>query len=358
MTDYHTLIQGKRDSKLITVFAEQVQGKAHDYSTEREQAEIMAELSKDLTPENRHQIAQIMSFTIERLQEKTLDPFSPIADIKNIGYGDKAVFKFKDKDTIRSYKQAKGSTTARSYAAPEQTFTMDTYEISARPAIHMGDLRTGRINMSDLIKEANEHITRDKVREIQTCLQSALQTKSSPYYAAGLTKANLDAEINHFRRLGQVALMGDYAMTSKIANFAGWAPWPAAATTNPQVGYWQEGINEYNRTGIIGQYNGCPIITMQNTYKNDEIVPVLDHNWLYVLPAGIGPEYKNLKIVNEGGVQSMDSTNIDDMTFEVRLDVWYGVAFFDRAGIRTAADTKNPQRRITIAGIYDAAVQP
>lgn len=347
-------IEIKRDSKLITVFAEQANGKTHDYSTEREQAEIMAELTKELTPENRHQIAQIMSFTIERLQEKTLDPFSPVADIKNIGYGDKAVFKFKDKDTIRTYKQAKGATTARSYAAPEQTFTMDTFEISARPAIHVGDLRTGRLNMSDLIKEANEHITREKIQEIQKCLQASLQYKSSPYYYAGLTKANLDGAINHFRRLGNVALMGDYAITSKIAGFAGWAAWGTG--TGADIKYWQEGINEFNRTGIIGQYNGCPIITMQNTYKGDNIKPVLDCNWLYVLPAGIGPEYKNLKIVNEGGVQSMDSTNIDDMTFEVRLDTWYGVAFFDRAGIRTSADAMVPQRRITIAGIYESTI--
>lgn len=307
-------IEVKKDSKLINVFAEQVQGKAQSYETEREQAEILHELTKEMTPENRHQIAQIVGFTVERLQEKVLDPFSQFADIKNIGYGDKAQFKFKDKDTIRAYKQAKGSTTARSYAAPEQTFTMDTFEISARPAIHIGDLRTGRVNMTDLIKEANEVITKAKIKEIETVLQAGISTKASPYYQTGLNKTNLDNAIAYWRRLGPVSLVGDYNMTSRIAQYSGWSG--TTAEKAPSL------IEEYNRTGITGIYNGCPIITLENTYAGDSTTPVYAKNWLYIVPGGITPDMKNLKIVNEGGIQTMEAQNIDDLTYEIRLDTW------------------------------------
>lgn len=322
----------------------------------------MHELTKEMTPENRHQIAQIVGFTVERLQEPVLEPYNSIADIKNIAYGDKAQFKFKDKDTIRAYKQAKGSTTARSYAAPEQTFTMDTHEISARPAIHMGDLRTGRVNMTDLIKEANEEFTRAKQSDIETCLQAAIATKSSPYYASGLTKANLDAMITYFRNAyGPVTLLGGYDTLSKLPAFAGWSQLGGNGTAASPA-YWNNGIEQWMQSGFAtGMYNGCPLVVLPNAYKNDSAD--MRYNWdatndrekfLYVVPGGLTPDKKNLKIVNEGGIMTMESQNIDDLTFEIRLDTWYGVAFFDRLGKVNSGDASN-SRRITIGGILRTA---
>ena len=36
---------------------------------------------------------------------------------------------------------------------------------------------------------------------------------------------------------------------------------------------------------------------------------------------------RNLKVVNEGPVNSMSSQNIDDRVYEILLDQWFGVAF-------------------------------
>lgn len=88
-----------------------------------------------------------------------------IADIKNIAAGDKAVFNLKT-GGIKAYVQAKGSTTKRSYVADRQV-TLDTVEISARPAINIVDLRTGRVNMADLIREANREITNKKLAMVE-----------------------------------------------------------------------------------------------------------------------------------------------------------------------------------------------
>lgn len=106
-----------------------------------------------MTPENRHQIAQTIAFTIDELQQRELDFLNRVADIKNIGYGDKAAFNVRT-GAIKAYMQAKGSTTARSYISGRQML-VGTQEISARPAINIVDLRAGRVNMADLIREAN-----------------------------------------------------------------------------------------------------------------------------------------------------------------------------------------------------------
>lgn len=93
-----------------------------------------------------------------------------IADVKNVGYGDKPVFHLKT-GGIKAYVQAKGATTKRSYVA-DRAVTLETNEISARPAINIVDLRTGRVNMADLIREANREITNKKLAMVENVLQS------------------------------------------------------------------------------------------------------------------------------------------------------------------------------------------
>ena len=89
-------------------------------------------------------------------------------------------------------------------------------------------------------------------------------------------------------------------------------------------------IDEANNNGFIGRYNGASVISMQNAYREGTTEPVLDVDWLYLIPSGLSADQKNLKIVNEGGVSSMESQNIDDLVFEVRLDQWFGVAFIKK----------------------------
>lgn len=125
-----------------------------------------------MSPANRHQIAQTIAFTIDELQQHSLDFLNLVADQKNIGYGDKAAFALKTKG-IRAYIQAKGSTTKRSYVSEKQV-TVDTDEISARPAINIVDLRCGRVNMADLIREANEEITNKKLLMVENVLHDAI----------------------------------------------------------------------------------------------------------------------------------------------------------------------------------------
>lgn len=134
-------------------------------------------------------------------------------------------------------------------------------------------------------------------------------------------KATLDAQLAYFRRLGPVTLLGDHAAVSQLAPLVGMA---MSAT---QTQFSNEMINEANENGFIGRYNGADVLSLTNSYFDGTTDPVLATDWLYIIPGGMSGDARNLKIVNEGGVNSIEGQNIDDMTYEVRLDQWFGAAF-------------------------------
>ena len=243
------------------------------------------------------------------------------ADIKNIGAGDKAVFHLKT-GGIKAYIQAKGSTTKRSYVADRQV-TLDTVEISARPAINIVDLRTGRVNMADLIREANREITNKKLAMVETTLHNAIDDYSSPFYAygSGIVGATLDAQLAYFRRLGPVTILGDQAAVQQLAGLTG------MAFSNTQTQRSNDMLNEYNNNGFIGRYKGADVVVLNNTYFEGTTTPVLASDWLYIIPGGLSSDMRNLKVVNEGPVNAFESQNIDDLTYEIRLDQWFGCGF-------------------------------
>lgn len=306
-----------RDSKLIKVLADQARGLRVDTNNVQEAADIINELASDLNPQNRHEIAQTVAFTVDEMQRKQLDFLNQVADIKNINYGDKAAFNVKTRG-IKSYIQAKGSTTPRSYVAGKQIF-LETDEISARPAISLMDLRTGRVSMADLIKSANDSMTEKKLQKVEAVLQGAISEYAAPFYGTGtgVTKGVIDPQINHFMRLGgRMTILGDHAAVSQLSGLVGMN----GRNSDSQ-------IDEYNRSGFIGNYIGADVVAMQNTYEEGSTTPVLKTNWLYMLPAGVTADMKNLKIVNEGSVQAMENQDINDRTYEILLDQWFGAGF-------------------------------
>jgi len=313
-------IKVNKDSKLIKVLASQAryQNVAQDQADEA--AQIIAELCEDMSPENRHQIAQVIGYTVNDMQQGALDFLNVIADQKNIGYGDKAAFNVKT-GGIKAYFQAKGSTTPRSFVSGKQIL-VDTEEVSARPAINIMDLRTGRVKMADLIREANREITNKKLKKVEQVLHAAVQTFAAPFYGTGtgIDKAVLDKIIAYFRRLGPVSIVGDIDAVGKMAGITG-------MEMGNQMQRSDNMVNEYNENGFLGKYNGCNVIAMANAYEEGSTEPILNPNWLYIVPGNLSSDGRNLKIVNEGGMNSFEAQDINDLVFEVRLDQWFGAAF-------------------------------
>lgn len=316
-----------KDSKLVKVQADQAARKRVDSASIEEASAIMKAQAENPNPENRHQLAQVMAYTIEDLQQTNMDFLERVADIKNIGYGDKAVFNVKT-GGIKAYYQAKGATTARSYIS-DRSFALETQEISARPAINIVDLRAGRVNMADLIREANDEMTNMKLSKVEAVLHDAMDDFRAPFYASGtgIVKATLDNQLNYFRRIGPVTILGDIAAIAQMVGITGMA---TNAGGTLLVNASDNMIDEANNNGYLGKYNGMDVVALQNAYHDGSTTPVLATDWLYIIPSGLSADQKNLKIVNEGGVNAMESQNIDDMVFEVRLDQWFGAGFVKR----------------------------
>ena len=60
--------------------------------------------------------------------------------------------------------------------------------------------------------------------------------------------------------------------------------------------------------------------------------PVFDTDKLFILPTGIDASMRPLKVVYEGDVTSQEETNIDDKSFDIRLDQNFGagIAYGER----------------------------
>lgn len=314
-------IKVNKDSKLIKVLASQARHQEVPADMANEAEQIIAELATDMSPENRHQIAQVIGYTVNEMQQGALDFLNVVADQKTIGYGDKAAFQVKT-GGIKAYFQAKGSTTPRSFVTGKQIL-VETEEVSARPAINILDLRAGRVKIADLIREANREITNKKIKKVEQVLHAAMKTFAAPFYGTGtgVDKAVLDKIIAYFRRLGPVTIIGDIEAVGQMSELAG------MTMGNNLTQHSDNMVDEFNENGFVGKYNGCNVIALANAYEEGTDTPVLDPKWLYIVPGNLTADGRNLKLVHEGGTSSIENQDINDLVFEVRLDQWFGAAF-------------------------------
>lgn len=285
-----------------------------------EAEKLIVALASDPTPHNRYQIAQLVGYAVNEMTKPATDWLSLIADVKRVGYGDKAAFKIRQ-EGITAFIQAKGSTTARSKISHKQIM-LDTLSVSARPVIHLLELRTGRVQMADLIRDAAYEITTAQIGYIQQVLYDAVTNWATPFYGtgAGIVKGVLHPMLQHWMRTGGVAMLGDVSVISKLAEETGFAASASQQQFSPSI------IDQVMSTGLIGTYYGAKVINLVNPYRHDNVTPLINPKMLYVLPTAAAMESRPLKVVYEGDIQSTESTNIDDLAYEVRLDQFFNAA--------------------------------
>ena len=119
--------------------------------------------------------------------------------------------------------------------------------------------------------------------------------------------------------MGGVTVLGDIEMVSQLAAQTGFTAATATQQFSPNA------IDEFNRNGYVGAYAGTSVVRLSNPIiDGDELA--LTTKELYILPSGIDVGMRPLKVVYEGDVYSIENTNIDDMSFEVRLDQYFNAA--------------------------------
>ena len=326
-----------KDSPIVPVMVAQAKGERVDSAVADNAAKLIKDLASNPTPHNRYQIGQLISFAVNEILAPRTNWLDNVADVKRVGEGEKAQFKVKH-EGIRAYIQAKGATTARSKVA-EKALTVDTVSVSARPVINFVELRNG-MQMSTLIQDAAYQMELAEYGYIQNVLDAAASAWASPFYGSGsgVVKATIDPMIRFWMRASGGArptILGDIDMVSKLGELTGFT-----ATTNTM---WANNlIDEQNRAGFVGIYNGASVVNLLNPIKEDTLADfAFSTKKLYIIPGGIDAAMRPLKVVFEGDVVAQDQTNIDDKSYEVRLDQFFGAAmvYGNRPYISVYADT-------------------
>lgn len=312
-----------KDSKIVPVMVAQAKGERVDSQIAAEADKVIKDQAKNPNPNNRYQIGQLVGFAVNEILRPRTQWMDAVADVKRVAEGDKAQFTVK-REGIRAFIQAKGATTARSKVT-NKALTLDTVSVSARPVINFVELRNGTVQMSDLIVDAAYQMELAEYGYIQNVLHSAATSFGSPYYGygTGIVKATLDNMLRHWMRLSAGAtptILGDINMISALSELTGFT-----TATNTQQ-FANELIVEKNNAGFVGKYNGANVVNLINPIVDGTDTPVFDTNYLYILPNGIDAGMRPLKVVFEGDVVSEEASNIDDKSFEVRLDQFFNAA--------------------------------
>lgn len=307
-----------RDSQIVDVLVAQANGERVDSKVQEDAEAIYAELYSDMNPMNKYMLANLVSFAVERQLPKATDWRNYIADVKRVGEGDDAAFRVRIPG-IKAFIQPKGATTPRSRVANKQ-FVPDIVAVSARPVVSLHDLRSGRIKMADLVNEATFEMANAENKYVEGVLLSAATNWGTPFYGtgSGIVAATFDPMVQHWLRTGSAAIVGDIAPIQKLAQLTGFA---SSASTQQ---FSDDVINEFNKTGRVGSYKGAAVVQFANPYGTDEVTPAMDIGALYIIPTAARPEDRVLKIVEKGGILNIDNTDIDEVTYEIRMDQLFG----------------------------------
>lgn len=284
----------------------------------------------EMNPHNRYQIAQLVGFSVNEMIRPQMNLLQMLGDAKSVPIGSKAAFKV-PMEGVKAFIQAKGSTTPRSKVASKQVF-LETVAISARPVLNIYEMQSGQAQMSDLINQAAREIEDKQNKYIYDVLVAAAANWTTPFYGsgAGIVKATLNPMLQHWMRVGGATIVGDIAIISKLADETGFTAYTNATTTSgttvTKTGkqFTESIINEQNANGFIGRYYGADVVQLVNPYANDGTTTLLDVDKLFILPKSASVDMRPLKILREGDVKSTEATNIDDLTYEIRLDQYFG----------------------------------
>ena len=317
-----------RDSEIMPVVLAAARHERIDSNVRENADNLIKDLASNPNPNNKYQISQLVKFAVNDIIKRDTNWLDQIADTKRVGFGDKAEFDVK-LPGVKAFIQAKGATTPRTKNS-RKAFSMETISVSARPFINIVELQNGLASAADLINDASYQMEVAINRYIEDVLYNAVQNWQAPYYASGsgLVKATLDPMVLHWlRTTGGATILGDIALLNQLYGLTGFT-----ATTNTQLN--DALLGEQNANAFIGTYSGAKVLNLINPFAEDgtDNVVFQKTNLLYILPNAVDAGMRPLKVEFEGDVFSTEATNIDDLSWEIRLDQYFnaGIAYGDR----------------------------
>lgn len=315
-------IEIRKDSQIVDVALAAARGESIDSEVRKNADQLIKDLASDPNPHNKYQIAQLVKFGVDDIIKRDTNWLDMLADVKRVGFGDKAEFEVK-LPGVKAFIQAKGATTPRTKNA-HKSVSLETLSVSARPVINIVELQNGLANAADLINDASYQMECAMYGYIENVLIAAASTWKDPYYGtgSGLVKNTLDPMVMHWiRAAGGAAIFGDIGENTGLAQLTGFT---ANSSTQQFAG---DIIREQNQNAVIGTYLSAKVVNLMNPLKEDGTDGfIFNQKKLYIVPTGVDAGMRPLKVVFEGDVFSTEATNIDDLSWEIRLDQYFNAA--------------------------------
>ncbi len=278
----------------------------------------------------RAEINTIVKFMIEPKLLEAMKIYSFLGNYHELAYHEQPKVKTYNYENIDARMQASNADV--SFAGRNwKEYPVATRTISAGMAIDYRELASGNFDGS-IAEEASQvqiDMNNKGIAYVLGVMKNSLASNTkyvSNYatYTDAPTKAGVDTMIKKMRKMGKVAILGDYNVLSGICDFNGYK---TVGSDNLPF-YSQAQVEELAKAGLNGFYNGTTLVELENPYNYTK--PLADKSGfetyyaddeLYFTAAG---NKSPLNIFRRGGITTMSGTDVETGTVKTRFDMELG----------------------------------
>ena len=268
---------------------------------------------------NRYDIYEILiEAADEVVPNKVIDAVGIFADVRQVGQGQKAVFKTKlGKARARKFLTQVGlSGVYETFRLDVGSFEVPAYAIGGACTLDFERMLDGAEDMAEYITVLTEAQTDAVYQQVQKALRAAFSVTGVPANnrATGATfsASEMMKLISTVRAYGNGAVI--FAPPEFVAAMGADAIVPVTVGNSTNYGgvpgvYHPQDIDAIHNTGYINLFRGTPIIQIPQSFVDENNVKTwIDPQLAYVLPTG---GEKVVKVVFEGQTQMYDFVNRD-----------------------------------------------
>lgn len=318
-------------SPVVEIFSAMVNGK--DLSPYGKKADNAAKYIMGLgskasmgDPVAKSELNTIRRFAMEPVLMKEIKLLSIFGNYKQIGYNETAEVEIPVYANVDAKIQAAGQDVKFPVIRKERK-GITTTTISGGHAVDYRKAALGNMQEeNELMEQVRIDIRNKAARYVVVTIYNAIKNATGVKYffeGAGLTKTGLDEVITKVRRWGKPTFAGDYALVSQVNGFVGYQ-----GVTPTVTGIPDKLMEEMNRTGLIGIYNGAIVTEIPNPYDisamnsdGDNFATMLDAGLGFVIPTG---SQSPIYTVARGGLTSCHGLDVTTGTEMTRFDFEIG----------------------------------
>lgn len=278
----------------------------------------------------RAEINTIVKFMIEPKLLEAMKIYDFLGNYHELAYHEQPKVKTYNYEGIDARLQAANSDVAFS-GRNWIEYPVSTRTISAGMAIDYRELASGNFDGTIAEEAAQVQIDMNNkgVAYVLGVLKNSLANNTKyvsnfAKYTDAPTQKQVDDMIKKMRKMGKVAILGDFSAISHISDWNGYKT--VGDTSLPF--YSPSQVDEISKAGLNGFYKGASLVELENPYNYTK--PLADKTGfetyyndedIYFTAAG---NKSPLNIFRRGGITTMSGTDVETGTIKTRFDVELG----------------------------------